>query len=78
MSNQQGHHYFVSTALHWSVDADLFKALEKNRRAHGTRKTGGTVYVVYRVPAPVEQNYEIRNFEPQFNGTKFVESGKYE
>ena len=72
----QGYHYFVSTALEWSVDEDLLEALSKNRKRHG-KNAKGIAWAAYKVPAPIDRDYEIRNYAPQFNGTKLVEMGTY-
>jgi len=72
------HHYFVSTALNWSIDEDLFAALDKNRRMHGKKRTGGTVYVAYRVPVPIAQDYQINNYRPVVDGVELLAEGVYE
>jgi hypothetical protein len=67
-------HYFVTTALHWSADEDLFKALKKNRKVH--RKMS-IEYFVYKVPVPISEPYTINGYRPEVKGVELIATGRY-
>lgn len=71
-------HFFVTTALHWNIDEDLFTVLKKNRKQHGKEVPPGLKYFVYKVPVSISEDYEINNFMPVVEGVELVASGSYE
>lgn len=68
------HHYFVTSSLNWSTDADLLKALTKQKK-EDTRKTAAyhaKCADVWLVPLPADAEYKIENFRPCVDGIVYL------
>lgn len=71
---KQPHHYFISSAYNWSTDADLLKALTKQKRVD-TNKLAfyrAKRADVWLVPLPADAEYRIENYRPQVDGIVFL------
>jgi hypothetical protein len=68
------HHFFVTTAFLWNAGEDLYELLTKSHERHG-KAAAGTAYAVYRVPAPLSEPYEIRDYRPMGPGAVLIAEG---
>lgn len=73
------YHYFASSILSWTVDEDLLKCLEKQKRADRskTRTYQATNCKVYKVPLPVKAHYSISDYVPEVEGIEFIATITY-
>ena len=71
-------HYFASSHLNWSTDADLLKCLVKQKKADlpksGYKASGCHVY---RVPLPPGAHYEINEYKPVVKGVEYISTITY-
>lgn len=58
-------HYFVTSVGRWEVGTDR-KALERAFKADGLE------FGVWKVPAPLDAEYEISGFRPMVEGAEFL------
>ena len=63
-------HFFVSSYLHWHTGTDLLDVL--SRQAKADRASGVRHCVVYKVPVPLSEAYEVEYYRPLVKGTTAV------
>ena len=70
---QTKYHWFVSSALHWTTDSNLIKALTRQRTADRYKRgLKATQYCVYRVPLPQDAEYKIDGYKPLVDGAEWI------
>lgn len=59
-------HYYATSSLHWTVDADLLACLDKQRQRDTDKRAGlqATMCTVFRVAGPADRPYEIDEYKP--------------
>ena len=68
MASSQQQHYFVTSCAEWRVGTDLAKLKRAFER-------DGLEFGVWRVPAPLDAEYEIQCYRPMVEGAEFL--GKF-
>jgi hypothetical protein len=69
----------TSSAVHWNTDTDLFQCLMRQWRADRSLKSFTVKGCnVYKVPLPVDAEYEIDNYRPMVEGTILLDYVEYE
>lgn len=68
-SSQQQQHYFVTSCAEWRVGTDLAELKRAFRR-------DGLEFGIWKVPAPLDAEYEIQMFRPMVEGAEFL--GKFQ
>lgn len=79
MTKKQQYHYFATSCLHWNTDEDLLKCLEKQKRKDQNKSSPyqATMCAVYKVPLPIDADYEIDNYAPVVEGVELVAKINY-
>ena len=63
-------HFFVCSALYWNSGTDLLEVL--SRQAKADKASGVRHCVVYKVPVPLSEDYEVEYYRPLIKGTTAV------
>ena len=69
------YHFFCSSAINWTVDEDLFKCLQRQKKEDRRRNSPmkSDVCGVYKVPVPIDTHYKIMNYAPQVEGAELID-----
>jgi hypothetical protein len=67
---KDGEHFFASSYMHWNSGTDLLDVL--SRQAKLDKASGVRHCVVYKVPAPLSEDYEVEYYRPLVAGTTVV------
>ena len=68
-------HFFVSSVMYWNVGTDLLDVL--SRQAKLDKSAGVKRCVVYKVPLPVSEDYDINYYAPQVEGAVLLTTIEY-
>lgn len=69
------HHFFTSSCATWCVDDNLLRCIERQREEDEGVSKGCNVF---KVPCDIDDDYEINLFQPQVEGTIFIDHVTYE
>jgi hypothetical protein len=67
---RDSHHWFASSAKYWRVASTVADLVRKMDRLDHGRSS----YSIYKVPLPLDAEYDIRKYEPDVAGVEFVET----
>jgi hypothetical protein len=67
-SEEEIGHWYVSSTKNWACDYNLRKALVRLRKADSKDYDA----VIWWVPGPVEAEYEINDYRPTVEGSKYI------
>lgn len=73
------YHWFTSSCLHWRVDTNLLKCINRQKRADTGKNQIYTAKAckVWRVPLHIDTDYLISDYAPAVDGAEFIETITY-